>query len=202
MNRWDLIFAVIGIFLFFGAGGVWAESSGEQFERGAWSFGVEAGGGYTFDLPTGRDRTDLQFAVLFPNFEYNMTGLIGRDAWYQGALYWRPEVDAAYLTNHGGKYLAGFSPIMLQYKFADPKRSWAPNLLGGAGFSFTNWDDIAFQELGAPFEFLLHIGGGLEFFHDKGSYSINYRLFHVSNGGIASPNIGLNAHVFTLGIRF
>lgn len=178
-----------------------AETFDERFGQGTWTYGAEAGFGYTFDLPPGKDRSDLKFALLFPNFQYNMTGVIGRGAWYQGALYWHPELNAAYLTNHGGKYVAGFSPVMLEYKFVDPKRGWAPNLLGGAGFSFTNWDDVA-PELGSEYEYLLHIGAGLEFFRKQGSFSINYRLFHVSNSGIEDNNIGLNAHVFTLGISF
>jgi len=91
---------------------------------------------------------------------------------------------------------------MAQYKFLSPKRRWAPNILLGAGFSMTNWKDIAERELGSDFQFLLHAGAGLEYFKKKGAYSINYRLFHVSNAGIQFPNIGLNAHVFSLGMRF
>jgi len=179
-----------------------ADTFSERFGKGTYSFGVEAGFGYTVDLPPGKDREDLKFALLFPNFEYNLTGVIGPDAWYEGALYWHAELNAAYLTNHSGNYLAGFSPIMFEYKFLDPKRGWAPNILAGAGFSFTNWDDVATRELGSPFEYLLHIGAGLELFQKEGSFSINYRLFHVSNSGVAKPNIGLNAHVFTLGVKF
>ena len=84
----------------------------------------------------------------------------------------------------------------------DPKRGWAPNILIGAGFAYTNWKDQAERELGSEFQFLLHGGAGLEFFKKTGSYSINYRFFHVSNAGIQRPNIGLNSHVFNLGIEF
>lgn len=201
MPYWKTVMAGLLTVCFLGTGVARAETFSDRFGQGTWTFGAEAGFGYTFDLPGGKDRSDLKFALLFPNFQYNLTGVIGRDSWYQGALYWQPEVNVAYLTNHGGEYLAGFSPIMLEYKFVDPKRGWAPNLLGGAGFSITNWGDVA-PELGSDFEYLLHVGAGLEFFRKEGSYSINYRLFHVSNSGIESVNIGLNAHVFTLGISF
>ena len=42
----------------------------------------------------------------------------------------------------------------------------------------------------------------IRLFKKKGAYSINYRFFHVSNAGIQFPNIGLNAHMFTMGMRF
>ena len=100
------------------------------------------------------------------------------------------------------KFLLGWSPLMAQYKFLNPKRRWAPNILLGAGASMTNWKDIADRELGTEFQFLLNLGVGLEYFKKNGAYSINYRLFHVSNAGIKFPNIGLNAHVFSLGMRF
>ena len=91
---------------------------------------------------------------------------------------------------------------MLEYKFLHSERTWAPTILAGAGFSMTNWKDQADYELGSEVQFLLHAGAGLEIFHESGSYSLNYRLFHVSNAGIQRPNIGLNSHVFSLGLRF
>jgi len=100
------------------------------------------------------------------------------------------------------KFLVGWSPVLAQYKFLDPKRNWAPNVLVGAGFAMTNWKDVAERELGSEFQFTLHGGVGLEYFKEKGAYSINYRFFHVSNAGIQFPNIGLNTHLFTLGMRF
>ncbi|NIQ01117.1 MAG: hypothetical protein GWM98_12490, partial [Nitrospinaceae bacterium] len=129
------------------------------------------------------------------------TGVIG-DSWYRGALYWHNELGFATLLNRDGEYLVGFSPLMAQYKFLSPDRGWAPSILAGAGFAYTNWKDQAERELGSEFEFLLHAGAGLEFFLNQGSYSINYRFFHVSNAGIESPNIGLNSHVFSLGFQF
>jgi len=84
----------------------------------------------------------------------------------------------------------------------NPKRSWAPNILAGAGLSYTNWSDVAARELGGDFQFLLHAGPGIEFFTSTGAYSINYRFFHISNSAIKEPNIGLNAHRISLGYQF
>jgi len=157
--------------------------------------------GYTVDLPTGQDRTDITFLYYFPNFQYNLTGLLG-SSWYQGTLNWQLEAGGASILNHNGEYLLGVSPLLFQYKFLNPNRGWAPNILMGVGFSYTNFEDFAKRELGGKFQFLLHAGAGLEFFMDKWSYSINYRLLHISNSGIESPNIGLNAHTVNFGIQF
>jgi lipid A 3-O-deacylase len=172
-----------------------------RFSKGSQSFGLQAGLGYTEDLPSGSGRTDITFLFLFPNFQYNLTGLMG-SSWYQGTMNWQLEAGAASILNHDGEYLLGVSPLLFQYKFLNSNRKWAPNILLGAGASYTDWEDVAENELGGKFQFLLHAGAGMEYFMNRWSYSINYRLLHVSNAGIEVPNIGLNAHTFNLGIQF
>jgi len=173
----------------------------DQFKKGSDSFGIQAGLGYTENIPGGRDRTDITFLFLFPNYQYNLTGLMG-SSWYQGAWNWHLEAGAATILNRGGEKLLGVSPLLFQYKFLDAKRKWAPNILLGAGASWTDWDEPANRELGGEFQFLLHGGVGLEYFLDSWSYSVNYRMMHISNAGTDTPNLGLNAHVFTLGLQF
>ena len=179
----------------------------DRFEKGSESFGLQVGLGYTDELfgftenLTGQAPTDITFLFFFPNFQYNLTGIIGK-SWYQGALNWQLETGVASILNHDGEYLLSVSPLLFQYKFLNPNRKWAPNILVGAGVSYTDWEDAAERELGGKFQFLLHAGAGLEYFLDRWSYSVNYRRFHVSNAGTDSPNVGLNAHTFTLGIQF
>jgi lipid A 3-O-deacylase len=177
-----------------------AETFSKRFEKGVSDFGAELGFGWTIDLPPGRDRTDLSFLFFFPNWQRNLTGMIGK-SWYKGALFYHMEAGVAF-SNRDDKFLIGWSPLMVQYKFLSPKRRWAPNVMLGTGFSMTNWKDVATRELGSEFQFLLHAGTGLEYYKKEGAYSLNYRFFHVSNAGMQRPNIGLNAHMFTLGTRF
>lgn len=189
------------IFLTFSIGTAVADTFSERFKKGESDFGLELGWGATIDIPPGPpNRTDLGFLFFFPNWQYNMTGIIGK-SFYQGAWFYHMEAGVAF-ADRDDKFLVGWSPIMFQYKFLSPKRRWAPNFLIGTGFSMTNWKDVARRELGSEFQFLLHLGGGIEYFKKKGAYSLNYRFFHVSNAGIQFPNIGLNAHVFTAGMRF
>ena len=178
-----------------------ADTFSQRFEKGSSDFGAQVGWGYTFDLPPGRDRKNIGTAFIFPNWQKNITGLIG-ESWYKGALFYHAEAGVAIAADRGGNTLWGFSPLMAQYKFLSPDRKWAPNILAGAGFSYGDWNDLATREIATAFEFLLHIGGGVEFFTQTGAWSINYRLWHVSNSGIEFPNIGLNAHIFSLGMRF
>ena len=182
---------------------VGAQNFSDRFAEGDTSFGGELGFGHTFNLPPGKDRTDLSFAFIFPNWQKNLTGIIAPDSLLQGALHWHVEAGLALLTHRDHEYLIGFSPAMVNYKFLNSQRKWAPNILVGAGLAMQDWDDTpAEYELGSEFQFLLHGGVGVELFRESGAYSLNYRLFHVSNAGIRKPNIGLNAHVFTLGFRF
>ena len=193
---------VLALLLMFNAATAGAESFSQRFDKGNSDFGVQFGWGHNFNLPPGPpNRTDMGFAFFFPNWQRNLTGVIGGDSWYQGAWFYHMEAGLAF-ADRDDKFLLGWSPLMVQYKFLSPKRRWAPNILLGAGFSMTNWKDVAKRELGSEFQFLLHAGAGLEYFKKDGAYSINYRLFHVSNAGIQFPNIGLNAHVFSLGMRF
>ena len=190
----------LAVFLMFNVATAGADNFTQRFEKGSSDFGAQLGWGWTIDIPPGPNRTDLGFLFFFPNWQYNLTGLIG-ESWYQGAWFYHMEAGLAF-SDRDDKFLVGWSPVMAQYKFLSPERNWAPTVLLGAGFSMTNWKDVAERELGSEFQFLLHGGAGLEFFKKEGAYSINYRFFHVSNAGIKFPNIGLNAHMFTLGMRF
>ncbi len=188
----------LAVLLMFNVATAGVESFTQRFEKENSDFGAQFGWGETVDIPSGLDRTDLGFAFFFPNWQYNLTGLIG-DSWYRGAWFYHMEAGLA--LSDRSKYLVGWSPLMVQYKFFSSERRWSPNFLFGGGFALTNWKDVAY-ELGSELQFLLHCGAGLEYFKKEGTYSVNYRFFHVSNGGIRLPNTGLNAHLFTLGVRF
>ena len=173
----------------------------DQFKKGSNGFGFQAGLGFTEDIPGGRDRTDITFLFFAPNYQYNLTGLMG-NSWYRGAWNWHLEAEVATILNHDGESLLGVSPLLFQYKFLDPKRRWAPNVLIGAGASWTDWDEPAKREISGEIQFLLQGGVGLEYFLDNWSYTINYRMLHISNANTQVPNLGLNAHIINLGVQF
>lgn len=187
----------------------------ERFAKGQKSFGLQLGYGFTFNLPpvlsVNGDRTNFQFLYFAPNFKYNLTGIIG-NSYFRGALYWVVDLqlvvgvtdpDRGNITvDQGPNYMFGITPLQVEYKFLDPARKWAPFVFGGAGVAIGDFHRGA-REIQTAFEFILQVGGGIEWFLDNGSsVNFNYRLWHISNSNIKGPNIGLNAHVFSLGYTF
>lgn len=186
-----------------------------RFAKKQYEFGLSLGYGFSINLPAetgiGGQRTEIRSLHFFPNFKYNLTGLMGKSV-YRGALYWVIEVGAVVslvdperngqIVDQAPTFMIGMVPLQLEYKFLNPNRSWAPFVFAGVGGS---WGDF-FQgsaEISTAFEFILQTGGGVEYFFDNGTaINFNYRFWHLSNSNIKSPNVGLNAHVFSLGFSF
>lgn len=200
--------------LFPGKGPIKIPDFSERFAKGQYEFGLQFGFGFTFDLPAPVDtggRTDIQFAYFFPNFKYNLTGIMG-ESYSKGALYWVVEFGTAITVRdpeHGKTkvdeyptYVVGFIPFQLEYKFVRPERKWAPFVFAGVGMSVGNWHKGA-VEISTAFQFILQGGAGIEYFLPNGkSVNFSYRLWHLSNSNLKDPNTGLNAHVFSVGFSF
>lgn len=186
-----------------------------RFAKGQYQFGLSVGYGFSFNLSpldaNTEERTQLRFLQVFPNFKYNLTGIMG-DSIFQGALYWVVEAGFAVTISNpeinnqvvgtSPEFLVGLVPLQLEYKFLNPRRSWAPFLFVGAGVSWSKWYQDAF-EISTAFEFILQTGAGIDYFFDNGtSMNFHYRLWHLSNSNIQGRNLGINAHVFSLGYSF
>lgn len=187
----------------------------DRFAKGQYEFGITLGYGENFNLAPidspSDIRTQIRFAYVFPNFKYNLTGLVGK-SFYRGAWYWMIEAGVAFTVvdpeqagqpvDQAPTYLIGLVPLQLEYKFLNPERDWAPFFFLGAGVSWGDWSEST-RELATVFEFILQFGAGLEYFLDNGTaLNFNYRFWHLSNSNIKNPNIGINAHVFSLGYSF
>ncbi|MEC7641832.1 MAG: acyloxyacyl hydrolase [Nitrospinota bacterium] len=176
-------------------------SSPLRFTKGNMGYGLDVGYGFGFNLPTSEDRTDSQFVFFAPNVEYDLTGNINEGKFYQGNLNLLNEITLLVFQHPETGVLAGWSP-MLEYKFIKPARKWAPTFLAGIGFSYTDFNRNV-REITGDFQFLLHAGIGIDFYDTfLGDVSVNYRLLHISNAGIESPNTGLNTGVISLGFTF
>jgi len=186
-----------------------------RFAKGQYGFGLSLGYGFSINLPaqTGvsGQRTEIRTVHFFPNFKYNLTGLMGKSI-YRGALYWVIEAGAVVsvtdperdgqIVDQAPTFMIGLVPAQLEYKFVNPGRSWAPFLFAGIGVA---WGDFfqGTEEISTAFEFILQGGVGIEYFFANGTaLNFNYRLWHLSNSGINGRNVGTNAHVFSLGFSF
>lgn len=186
-----------------------------RFAKNQYEFGLSLGFGFSINLPAetgvGGQRTQIRAIHFSPNFKYNLTGLMGKSI-YRGALYWVIEVGAVVTTvdperngqivDQSPTFMIGLVPAQLEYKFLNSNRSWAPFMFAGVGAA---WGDF-FQgsaEISTAFEFILQTGAGVEYFFANGTaVNFNYRFWHLSNSNVKTPNVGINAHVFSFGYSF
>ncbi len=202
-----------------GSGGTDGSTSMPNFEsrfaKKQYEFGFSLGYGFSINLPPetaiGGQRTEIRAIHFSPNFKYNVTGLWGK-SFYRGALYWVVEPTVVVTTvdpekngnvvDQSPNFMIGLVPLQLEYKFLNLGRTSAPFVFAGVGGAWGDFFEGA-VEISTAFEFILQTGAGVEYFFDNGtSVNFNYRLWHLSNSNIKSPNTGINAHVFSLGYSF
>ena len=186
-----------------------------RFAKNQYEFGFNLGYGVSINLPSqtgvSGQRTEIRAVHFFPNFKYNLTGPMGKSI-YRGALYWVIEAGAVITTvdperdgqivDQAPTFMLGLVPAQLEYKFLNPEKNWAPFVFVGVGGA---WGDFfeGSEEISTAFEFILQGGIGIEYFFANGTaLNFNYRLWHLSNSGIKGRNVGINAHVFSLGFSF
>ena len=145
----------------------------------AWN--VKGGAGISYHLhERNSDERILLFAPeltrsLGGHWEYTLEGHLSR------------------LTDPAG-YLAGLLPIGARYF------PWTTNTRPfvslGAGFGWT--DVTTIPELSRRFNFIVNGDLGVRW---DDTWQISGRFLHVSNGGTARPNLGLNVLVLLVGWR-
>lgn len=69
----------------------------------------------------------------------------------------------------------------------------------GLGLNYLNRTELGSNEYSTRFQFGEHLGAGIE---TRNGWFGGWRFSHYSNGGLRSPNNGLNAHQVVLGTRF
>jgi opacity protein-like surface antigen len=169
----------------------------QTFRRGATVLSVEGGAGSQDNLEGHRVQTGL-------------------DLWYAGVRYSLLPFGPAGPGILRGAFEIGFEPVFVRY--VDPveafyagagvRARWhflslgrfVPYLEGGAAAGGT---DLEVREVESTFAFLLSFGAGASVFvTDRTAIYAGYRLVHVSNGGIESPNRGFEAHTGVVGVSY
>jgi opacity protein-like surface antigen len=167
------------------------------FHEGALLFSVEGGGGVQENLQGHPNQTELEIWYGGGRLGYLPWGAIGR-----GALHGAPELglEAIYLryVDPVEAFYAGLAAVG-RYHFLSLGR-FVPYLEAGAAAGGT---DLEVREIDSEFAFLLFAGiGASVFVTDSTALYAGYRLLHVSNGNIDSPNRGFEAHTGVAGISF
>ncbi|HEY3204144.1 MAG TPA: acyloxyacyl hydrolase [Thermoanaerobaculia bacterium] len=174
------------LLLFFFASELSAQTEPPLPENRPPEWGAEAGYGFLVHLNRGRSHEHL---LLFEpsvglrigsRFEYVIEGHF-----------------AQYLTPKG--YMIGLLPLGARYYIGNGRL--LPYLSAGAGLGWTDLTPL--DEIDRRFNFLLQgslgVRGALP---DGQAWTFEARLDHISNAGLARPNLGLNCAVFLLGWRF
>jgi hypothetical protein len=90
-------------------------------------------------------------------------------------------------------YAGGLSPLGQRLNIT-PRKRIQPFLLGNAGFVVSTRDVPV--DYSSRFNFTFEFGGGVEFFRDHHhSWSVEYRLHHLSNDYTGATNPGIDSQI-------
>ncbi len=156
--------------------------------------------GYLFSNRLTHLHTTKQHGpALMPSWMMTITDPIG-DGWYRGQVSLGAEMvyiefEEPFLT-HG----VGFTP-KIKYMFVALDRIRPYVEFAGGPF----WTDLGgrIHEEAIQFNFVLTGGIGVSWFlTPQLAFNAGYRFHHISNAGIAFPNLGLNASLPFAGFSF
>jgi hypothetical protein len=162
------------------------------FGRGTWIFSVEAGAGSQVGAA---DRSHVTLVSLEPRLSLLPFDPFGPD-WLRGNVEVGLEGWLVHYK-HPGRSLGTGVKLAARYHLLRWKR-WVPYVEGTAGVGGTS---LNVEEIDSDFTFVLEAGAGVAYLvgHQK-AVTVGVRLFHVSNGDLATPNTGVNALAGRLGI--
>ena len=174
--------------------GVWPE---EGFRSGTWHLGLVAGYSIPHKIFQGR-AANVHFAPILPQIGYTVTDVHGPFP-IRGSLELVLEPTLLVTTSPSTTFGEGAS-FLFRYNFVTGTR-WVPFFDFGPGF--LHWNLRLPRILATQFNFTLQGGPGLHYFAtDHLAITGQVRLHHISNGGIDSPNVGVNSSVYLLGVSY
>ena len=94
----------------------------------------------------------------------------------------------------------GLTPTWVLWSNAYENRLFQPFIEFGIGLHYLNEKDLPTKHLSTNFQFGDHLGFGTRFGPDH-RYKLTYQFQHLSNGGIDTPNPGINFHLVSLGFQ-
>jgi Lipid A 3-O-deacylase (PagL) len=169
-----------------------ASPAGLQLPKGQMMWGV----GGNIGFPTG-DRAQ-GFGAAIVDFERVATDP-GGPSWLRGQLGFSVEIVPVFLLSEGETtYGTGFN--LLGRHYLAMGRTFRPFITLGAGL-------VVSKEKVPPstsnVNFTPQLGFGSLFGDGRANvYSVEVRFHHLSNGGLVSPNPGLNSVLVQFGVRF
>ena len=149
-------------------------------------WGVEAG--YGFSVHFNRGRSAEHLVLLEPSVGLRLGSRFRYVIEAHFARYQTPGGYIFGLMPVGGRLLIGRGRTL-------------PYVSVGAGLGWTDLTEL--EEIDRRFNFLLQASAGVrQAVSEKQAWTFEARLSHISNGGTALPNLGLNSLAFLAGFRF
>lgn len=167
-----------------------------HFEKGVLELDVSAGVGY--GMAVFGTEEHHHWALGMTELGWMMTDKICTNHWWRGNFEFLIDLFGGAQFQPDTAYFVGMGPE-LRYNFRTGTR-WVPFALIGVGITGTNIRD---GDLSTTFEFNLQCGAGVHYFISDGvALTGQYRLIHISNAGLDTPNQGVNSSTFLLGISW
>jgi hypothetical protein len=145
-------------------------------------------------------RDNLKFFSVVPRLGMYLPECIDRPlAAHHLEAEWVSEVILSAITNRSNTLEAGLNPLFFSLRY-DRGQAFVPFVEGGEGVLYSN---LLGERLGSRLQFSSQAGGGLHWFLDENlAVTVAYRLRHMSNGGIARQNSGLNTDFYMIGVTY
>ncbi len=195
MKRLALPIAVLAVALL--AAPAAAFDANQTFRENRLLLSLEAGYGSQFELEDFEQVSDVEFWLGGVRLGWLPFGVSGGgivrgafEAGLQGTVLGYTEPDDAFFAGLG---------LVGRYHFLSLGR-FVPFVEVGA---YAGGTDLDVVEIDSDFSFMLQGGLGASYFiADDVAVYAGYRWTHLSNGGIESPNRGIEAHTGVAGVSF
>ncbi|GMQ97303.1 MAG: hypothetical protein BMS9Abin15_1010 [Gammaproteobacteria bacterium] len=162
---------------------------------------VHALDGFSVDLGRGDESANLVNAALRWNWD---TTWFTDGQWFVGG-YW--EANLGRWNGKNGKNRngditeIGITPVFRLQRHAPLDSGMMPFFEGSIGAHLISETSIGNRQLSTAFQLSESLAAGIRFGR-KHQMELSYRLQHFSNGGVKSPNSGMNFHMFRFGYNF
>jgi hypothetical protein len=169
-----------------------AEDSTFTIQKGVWDIGMFTGGGTQIH---GGTTDDTQLWLTGVRFGKVLTGSEGH-----GSFEYAVEAIPAFVVFQDEiVYGVDITPLLLKWNFSSHSRI-IPYFEIGAGLLYTS-DNV--PERTSVINFTPQTGFGVHVFtHEKQAISFTFKYMHISNGGLESPNPGINSLQFLIGYNW
>ncbi|HTD65858.1 MAG TPA: acyloxyacyl hydrolase [Candidatus Limnocylindria bacterium] len=175
---------------------IWERDIGGGFKENTFQVGLSAGRGWGAHIFGSEAIHDVALAYL--NAGWIFTDVELPDTWLRGNWELRGEIFGGEQLRPE-RYIVGITFPTFRYHLATGTRV-VPFVQLGAGGTVT---DIKGPDLSTTLEFNLHMGAGVNYFiTERVAFSLEYRLFHLSNARIETPNHGVNSHLVLAGLSY